>query len=559
MLQYKVDGDEECHNPSEPSTTFCPLLPGQRLNVLELPSEGHSRSNSAPSDGFTRNPKDRFLNPVPPAPLGISPHSALASLASHSMPLPTPWAPRSATYPPPDVFLTPNVLRHARSASASPYMPSTPLFTDFKCLKDKLASRSRSSSKPQELEISMPVLVSTTNEDLNLIPLGQFQAAPTSAPREAAPTTITVTRPTPTHRNGFNPLGSNPVNPVCDAEVNHTTPAVDVRPSHRRRRSHVPSTIITSEFKLDRGRIRANSADTRRTQHYLFSNDPWLSTPKLEQGFEADDVDLPEIVQPAPTLQTPSSLAPPSVDERPTSSHGSSRTPSLRRSPLDKALPALPRYVTPAPLFACRDMSPIEAPTEEPFEHEEVADDENDDSVLGDLIMEYQDKPHSHFSTWSSDSAAYTYSTSEDDGVSSPTFSSLTSNCSDVDLPQRFSMIYTYAEPRSTTEQDISAQDDELSITHLSTTPPRLDDLRISAFGSDLLGLDIQHAAEAPRRQAACFGLGFQYSLPEGETCSKSTITAPELRPEPSVQRESSVSQLNKLMDEFGYLGDAVI
>jgi hypothetical protein len=431
-------------------------------------------------------------------------------------------------------------------------MPSTPLFTDFKCLKDKLASRSRT-SKPQELEIGMPVLVSTTNEDLNLIPLGQLQAAPTSAPREAAPTTITVTRPIPTHRNGFNPLGSNPVNLACDAEVTHTTPAADVRPPHRRRRSHVPSTIITSEFKLDRGRIRANSADTRRTQHYLFSNDPWLSTPKLEQGFEADDENLPEVVQPAPTLQRPSSLAPPTADERPTSSHGSSRSPSLRHLPLDKALPALPRYVTPAPLFACHDMSPIEAPTEELFEHDDFADDEEDDEVLNDLIMEYQDKPHSHFSTWSCDSAAYTYSTSDDDGVNSPTFSSLTSNCSDAGSPQRFSMIYTCAEPESV------AADEEHSITHLSTAPPRLDDLRISAFGSDLFGLDIQHAAEAPRRQAACFGLGFQYSLPEDETCSKSTITAPELRPEPSVQRGSSVSQLNKLMDEFGYLGDAVI
>lgn len=479
------------------------------------------------------------------------------------MPLPSPWAPRSATYPPPDAFLSPNVSRHARSASASPHMPSTPLFADFKCLKDKLASRRLASrSRSQELEIGRPVLVSTTNEDSNLIPLGYLQAAPTSAPRESPSTTITVTRPIPTHKNGFNPLGSNPVDPICNAEPVQTATAAQIKPSHRRHRSHIPSTTITSDFKLDRGRMRANSTDTRRTQQYLFSNDPWLSTPKLQQGFEVEDQKLPEALPSAPTLQRPSSLAPPSADERPTSSHGSSRSSSLRHSPLDKDLPALPRYLTPAPLFACNDLPPVEAPTEELFHHEEFVDDEEVE-LLGDLIMEYQDKPHSHFSTWSSDSAAYTYSTSDDEGVNSPTFSSLTSNCSDVGSPQRFSMICSYAEPKSVLERDakdgVFMPDDEQSISHLSTTPPRLDDLRISSFGSDLFSLDIKHADSAPRRQAACFGLGFQCSLPDDQTASKTTIKPPELRPEPSVQRESSVSQLNKLMDEFGYLGDAVI
>jgi hypothetical protein len=93
----------------------------------------------------------------------------------------------------------------------------------------------------------------------------------------------------------------------------------------------------------------------------------------------------------------------------------------------------------------------------------------------------------------------------------------------------------------------------------LSATPPRLDDVRISAFGTDLFSLDIQHADSAPRRQAACFGLGFQYSLPDDDTTSKTTITASSLRPEPSVQRESSLSQLNGLINDFAYLGEAVL
>jgi len=535
MPQYKVDDDDECHNPSEPSTTFCPLLPGQRLNLLELPTEGHCSNNSAPSDGFTRNPHDRYLNPVPPKPLRLSPHSGRASPNS-PLPLPSPWAPRSATYPPPEAFLSPDGMRHARSASASPHMPSTPLLNDFKCFKDKLSSkrsgsRSRSSSKSQELEIGLPTLVSTTADDLDLIPLGSFGPAPklgpapTSAPRETTSAPVTSTRPPPMSRNGFCPLGSNPVGPVHDTVFAPSELSAERRPSHTRHVSHVPSTVIKSEFKLDRGRIRANSTDSRRAQHHLFSNDPWLSTPKLQQTFKMDSEDIKS----APTLQRPTALAPPSTDERPTSSHGSSPSPSLRNLPLDKELPALPRYLKPAPLFACS--SPTEPLTEEPFP---TSEDDDEDSVLGDLISDYEDKPHSHFSIWSNESSAYT-STSEDDGVSSPTFSSLTS---DAGSPTRFSL---------------RDSEDEM---HLSASPPRLDDLRISAFGSDLFGLDIQHADSAPRRQAACFGLGFQYSLPADEAGSKTTITAaPEIRPE-SVQRGS---EANRLMDDFSYLGDAVV
>jgi hypothetical protein len=367
VTQYKVDGDDECHNPSEASTTFCPLLPGQRLNVLELPSEGHSRSKSDPSDGFTRNPRDRYLNPVPPAPLSLrpipSPDLRAASSESDRLPLPSPWAPRSATYPPSDVFLSPNVVRHARSASASPHMPSTQLFADFRCLKERLtskrsATRLCNSSKSRELEIGSPVLISTTAEDLNLIPLAKYRSAPNAAP---VPHGARANRSIPTIRKEFSPLGSHPVAPI------ESVPAVERKSSIRRRRSHVPSRVITSETRPGSSRTRANSADTRRTQHYLFSNDPWLSTPKPEQNFELAAPDLDKAIRPTPTLQRPSnSLMLPIPDERPSSRHGSSQTPNLRQSPFDKELPALPRYLKPAPLFACNDQAPVELPAELP-------------------------------------------------------------------------------------------------------------------------------------------------------------------------------------------------
>ena len=471
----------------------------------------------------------------------------------------SPWTPKSATFPPTDVFMNANVvLRHVRSASASPYMPSTPLFPEFKGLKEKLtskrsASRSRSSSETHELEIGQPVLVSSTVKDQNLIPLASYRGPPGYSPKERRSRSAPTARTLPAIRKEFSPLGSHPVDPKRDP-VFAGTKAQAKRRSVRRPRSQVPSTVVESEFKLGPGRTRANSADTRRTRHYLFSNDPWLSSPRLEQASVVDFAKAGRAVPPAPLLQRPTLLAPPSDNERPTSSHGDSR-PSFRLTPVDKDLPDLPRYLTPAPLFACNMASDEEVIDESVDDSvdgavEEIEEVEEEDDVLGDLILQYEPKPSSHFSTWSSDSLAYSCPTSDDEAVLSPTFSSLSS---DGGSPPRLSLRYSFAEPN-----------DPIQTSSIGETPtdylsPIIDDLRVSKFGPDLFNLDIQHADSAPRRQAACFGLGFQYSLPANDTTSKATITQDALHPGPDVQRDSSVSQLGRLMDDFGYLGDAVI
>lgn len=67
----------EHFNEAEPVTTQCPLLPGQPLNILNVPimmpdsrSHGRSGSNSSSkSDYRTMNPEDKFMNPrKPPKP-----------------------------------------------------------------------------------------------------------------------------------------------------------------------------------------------------------------------------------------------------------------------------------------------------------------------------------------------------------------------------------------------------------------------------------------------------------------------------------------------------------
>lgn len=66
---YVLDGDVEYHDPAEPSTNICPLLPGQMLNVLEVPVQGsvlfggsrNASSSSLDSAVFTMDPQDKYL------------------------------------------------------------------------------------------------------------------------------------------------------------------------------------------------------------------------------------------------------------------------------------------------------------------------------------------------------------------------------------------------------------------------------------------------------------------------------------------------------------------
>lgn len=71
MFQYTLDGDLDFHNSAEPSTTSCPLMPGQLVNVLHVPfnfTSGRPRNastSSAVSEIRTMNPYDKYVNPRP--------------------------------------------------------------------------------------------------------------------------------------------------------------------------------------------------------------------------------------------------------------------------------------------------------------------------------------------------------------------------------------------------------------------------------------------------------------------------------------------------------------
>ncbi|RMZ73095.1 hypothetical protein GMOD_00009608 [Pyrenophora seminiperda CCB06] len=513
------------------------------------------------------------------------------------MPMPSPWTPRSATLAPTHDLLNPHVPRHARSASASPYLPSTPLFPDFKQLKGKLASkraasRNRCGSKNRALEISSPVLVSG-GEDLNLIPLSVYRPSIEAIRETEAATNV---RSVPRIRREFSPLASHPVDADRDSLFAPAKLPTVAERRNNRRRSQSPSTLVTSEFKIGQNRYRANSADTRRTRHYLFSNDPWLSSPKAHE-FSAQDQDrvVEDDTPSAPTLSRPTvTLGAPTSDARPTSRYSNRCRPE--ELPLDKELPPLPRYLVPAPLYACTSPTTDLPVVEDAVEEVEEGDD---DECLDRLSIQFSMKARSHFSTWTNASMVHSPQASDDEDddddeqgpVSSPTFSSFTSNDSDTSNCQGGLLIhYSYETKHASVpemqnmiadtddldheeeEEEEEAASDSDSDSHphphhlsLSSTPPQLSELRISTFGSDLfspaLNTAFSHTSSSScrssRRQAACFGLSssFQYSLPTDEAVLSKTSLAEA----GDVERESGVGAVNALMADFGFLGEAVV
>jgi hypothetical protein len=96
---YQLDGEVDFHNPAEPSTTTCPMLPGQSVNLLNVPMHFSSSNrrhrnasvSSTSSDLRTMDPEDKYVNPRPaPKPAlaclnTLAPQSSVPNLgSSHS-------------------------------------------------------------------------------------------------------------------------------------------------------------------------------------------------------------------------------------------------------------------------------------------------------------------------------------------------------------------------------------------------------------------------------------------------------------------------------------------
>ncbi|KAJ5901656.1 hypothetical protein N7495_002184, partial [Penicillium taxi] len=137
---YLLNDDMEYCNPAEVISSKCPLLPGQPVNVLNvpiiLPDSSHGRSNSNSSQNMdyrTMNPDDKFMNPrKPPKPsptrLQTSESSAHQRSATalnispvHAMMHRSVSQPNSATY---------RNKKSKEARSVSPHGPQEPAIED---------------------------------------------------------------------------------------------------------------------------------------------------------------------------------------------------------------------------------------------------------------------------------------------------------------------------------------------------------------------------------------------------------------------------------------------
>lgn len=105
LSQYEIDDGTEVHNNRLPSTTACPYMPGQPVNLLFVPIEKtttrkRSASVGAPADLKTMNPADKFLTPrpAPPTPQSLPRLSTSAGLLGRkrgsrsTSPARSPWS-----------------------------------------------------------------------------------------------------------------------------------------------------------------------------------------------------------------------------------------------------------------------------------------------------------------------------------------------------------------------------------------------------------------------------------------------------------------------------------
>lgn len=71
-VKYRVDGDIDFHDPAKPSTKACPFLPGQVVNVLDVPTLAVPMNDVNGRDldllesaVYTMDPQDKYLKPRP--------------------------------------------------------------------------------------------------------------------------------------------------------------------------------------------------------------------------------------------------------------------------------------------------------------------------------------------------------------------------------------------------------------------------------------------------------------------------------------------------------------
>ena len=577
------------------------------MNVLEVPFESRSRSNSASSISsgiHTLDPEDKYLTPrpapVPRLPKPSGSHS-YERLRKHSNP-----GIGDST-----IIVTSHPLsanndskaqsrlgsshheRKIKSAASSTSSTLKTAFLDFTGTNEKSATsldtsnfrrpasaenergRSRHARNVRGLQISPPILIGSTSEHQNLIPLKTNGLPKPSLSSPISQMTV--------GGHGFSPLRCHPVDAEVDFSFSNES-IQEAQPPAKRDQSQTSLSSIRLEFVLRRerasstGRKRTNSPRRARSQsqsetgyhrrslsigrvrepsplrNAVIFDEPMQIPEEIKEAKNEDEA-AAEVAQPSLSPLAPSH----SIDtQRPPSSQKDDLDPAKRSNPLlDKDLPALPSYLVPEPLFCQVEASEVDG-----------------DNLMEDEQMT-QTEPSSNISLWANTSVALTSPSLDGDGVNSPTFSCLTTSSGDIDTPERLSEqfptgidIFYHVDGEGRENEHLNDPTDRYE-SAAAKSPEFLE----SSLGPNLFKIDIKRPESAPRRHAACFGILDRfhgYSLPDGQSASDGALAKPptmlsnfgnSIPSESQINAEAdpAVSHLEHLMSEFGYLGEAVL
>ena len=151
-MQYEVDASSETHDPSQPSTTACPYLPGQTVNTLYIPVEQSGRKRSASltslrdEDFKTMDPASKFIAPRPaPSP----PSEPARRIGTAPLRMQPQKRPARSPSPSSRWHFSPRKLFSRKSSSSSLRDAPTPRSEDERSLRSE-GSRSRDLS-PESL------------------------------------------------------------------------------------------------------------------------------------------------------------------------------------------------------------------------------------------------------------------------------------------------------------------------------------------------------------------------------------------------------------------------
>ncbi|KAI9817517.1 MAG: hypothetical protein M1827_001127 [Pycnora praestabilis] len=535
---YQLDGDVEYSDPAQPCTTACPFLPGQPVNILEVPIEtdvdfttwrGDPTSSSHVTTR-TLNPEDKYLAPRvvphPKVPRLCTSTSSLQGLRNQKLlaaseGLPTPvsrsFAPvgnmfnftRKRSYDE-HAARSASLVQKSSIRSTFPNYPGAPRSAGPHVGFER--GRSGFFHNDNAYRISSPVLISQTDEERSCMPVPAVKSA--SYPRQHSFTASSARVETEA-----NPLGSHPVgNPREPSSVASSSPLSSISREPSSLRNVLPSfgdperDAEAHGGDVDYLALLGNAAKEHQS---IAVGQSWISPKHL-----SIDLDTDRAMQPTHSLNS-------TVNEQlPDSSYEGSPDPFDLRSPLYKS----------------------------------------------EKVMT------SHFSMSSASTAAFWVS--PDDNLNDPVSPAL--SCPSDGFNNLRSSYHLTSGPVTPSFSDTFGAEDMSSAQSTSLDGENLSNHRNSSSDdASNLSLDgLYFNIGVSRRNVACFGFGsFQgYSLPEEEHASETTIrkasnpvvVRPMSRTGFSKKTDKTVdswnnrssqdlSAIEKLVDELGYLGNIIV